>query len=82
MSHFSPQEDMPDVAVLTLSKGYVVRSITVGSEKSLGKVVQFVGNQNLLIHVERTFRFIKEEVVEAYQIHGVWSACREDLHQH
>lgn len=60
------QEDMPDVAGLALSKGCIVRGITVGSKQLLEELVQFVVNKGLEPPVEKTFGFAPEDVVAAY----------------
>lgn len=62
----APQEEMPDVAGLALGKGAVVRGIMVGSKQILEDAVRFIGKRNLPIHVEKTFKFGRDEVVEAY----------------
>lgn len=61
------QEDMPDVAGLALSKGCIVRGITVGSKQLLEELVQFVVNKGLQPPVEKTFGFTPEDVVAAYE---------------
>lgn len=61
------QEDMPDVAGLALSKGCIVRGITVGSKQLLEELVQFVVTKGLEPPVEKTFGFSLEEVMAAYE---------------
>lgn len=61
------QEDMPDVAGLALSKGCIVRGITVGSKQLFEELVQFVVNKGLEPPVEKTFGFSPEEVSAAYE---------------
>lgn len=61
------QEDMPDVAGLALSKGCIVRGITVGSKQLLEELVQFVVTKGLEPPVEKTFGFSPEEVMAAYE---------------
>ncbi|KAL7912440.1 NAD(P)-binding protein [Trichoderma velutinum] len=61
------QDEMPDVAALALSKGCIVRGITVGSKQLLEECVRFVGSQNLEIPVEKTFSFTEEGVRAAYK---------------
>lgn len=63
----APQDSMPDVAGLALSKGCVVRGIIIGSKQLLEEVVAFVGNHNLDIPVEKTFDFSKDGVVNALE---------------
>ncbi|KKY26036.1 putative zinc-type alcohol dehydrogenase-like protein [Diplodia seriata] len=62
-----PQSEMPDVALLALSKNAVVRGIMVGSKQMLEDVVRFVGERGLDIPVEKTFGFTRDEVVKAYE---------------
>lgn len=62
----APQDKMPDVASLALAKGAVVRGIMVGSKQLLEDAVLFVGSRNLPIPVEKTFKFSRDQVVEAY----------------
>ncbi|EHK21566.1 uncharacterized protein TRIVIDRAFT_52718 [Trichoderma virens Gv29-8] len=61
------QEEMPDVAALALSKGCVIRGITVGSKQLLEECVRFVGSHSLDIPVEKTFPFTEEGVKAAYK---------------
>lgn len=61
-----PQEKMPDVAALALSKGAVVRGIMVGSKKHLEEVTRFVASKNLNLPVEKVFGFSREEVIKAF----------------
>lgn len=61
------QEDMPDVALLALSKGCVVRGITVGSRQLLEELVRFVDKAGLRLPVEKEFGFSQSEVIEAYK---------------
>jgi NADPH:quinone reductase-like Zn-dependent oxidoreductase len=61
------QEDMPDVAGLALSKGCIVRGITVGSKQLLEELVQFVVTKGLEPPVEKTFGFSPEDVMAAYE---------------
>ncbi|PMD30294.1 putative zinc-type alcohol dehydrogenase-like protein [Hyaloscypha variabilis F] len=60
------QEDMPDVAGLALSKGCIVRGITVGSKQLLEDMVRFVVNRELRPPVDKVFGFSTEEVIAAY----------------
>lgn len=62
-----PQSEMPDVALLALGKGAVVRGITVGNTQMLEEVVRFVGARRLDVPVEKTLGFSREEVVKAYE---------------
>ncbi|KAM5353728.1 hypothetical protein ACJ41O_000378 [Fusarium nematophilum] len=67
-----PQDEMPDVAALALSKGAVVRGIMVGSKQHLEDVSQFVASKNLRVPVEKEFGFTRDEVIAAleYMVSG------------
>jgi NADPH:quinone reductase-like Zn-dependent oxidoreductase len=60
------QEEMPDVAGLALSKGCIVRGITVGSKQLLEDMVRFFVNRELRPPVDKVFGFSTEEVIAAY----------------
>ncbi|KAF2019569.1 putative zinc-type alcohol dehydrogenase-like protein [Aaosphaeria arxii CBS 175.79] len=60
------QEDMPDVAGLALSKGAVVRGITVGSKQLLEELVRFVHRKKLSPPVEKEFQFGNDGVQAAF----------------
>ncbi|KAH7152634.1 hypothetical protein EDB81DRAFT_649092 [Dactylonectria macrodidyma] len=62
-----PQEKMPDVAALALSKGAVVRGIMVGSKQQLEDVTRFVTSKNLSVPVEKEFGFSRDEVIAAFE---------------
>lgn len=62
-----PQDKMPDVAALALSKGAVVRGIMVGSKQQLEDVTRFVTSKNLNMPVEKIFGFERHEVVSALE---------------
>ena len=59
------QEEMPDVAGLALAKGAVVRGIMVGSKQQMEDVTRFIGTHNLSVAVEKTFKFGRDQVIEA-----------------
>jgi len=60
------QDEMPDVAGLALSKGCIVRGITVGSKQLLEDMVRFVVNRGLHPPIDKTFGFSTEGVAAAY----------------
>ncbi|GFN19462.1 hypothetical protein AtubIFM55763_005793 [Aspergillus tubingensis] len=60
------QEAMPNVAALAIGKGAVIRGIMVGSKQLLEEAVRFIGNRDLPVPVEKTFKFSRDQVVEAY----------------
>jgi NADPH:quinone reductase-like Zn-dependent oxidoreductase len=61
------QEEMPDVAGLALSKGAVVRGITVGSKQLLEEAVRFFSAKKITVPVQKTFGFSRDEVVKAFE---------------
>lgn len=61
-----PQEKMPDVAALALSKGAIVRGIMIGSREQLEEVTRFVVSRGLDLPVEKEFGFSRDEVLAAY----------------
>lgn len=65
-----PQDQMPDVASLALSKGAVVRGIIIGSKQQLEDMTRFVTAKGLAVPVEKEFGFSREEVVAAYGLLG------------
>ncbi|PLB43833.1 NAD(P)-binding protein [Aspergillus steynii IBT 23096] len=60
------QEDMPDVALLALGKGANVRGIMIGSKQMLEDAVCFIGSHDLAIPVEKTFKFGRASVINAF----------------
>ena len=62
-----PQDRMPDVAGLALSKGACVRGIMVGSKQQLEDVTRFVVEKELPVPVEKEFGFSRDEVVKALE---------------
>ncbi|KAK6811267.1 hypothetical protein RU639_013153 [Aspergillus parasiticus] len=62
----SLQHTMPDVAGLALAKGVIVRGIMVGSKQLLEDAVRFIGARNIPVPVEKTFKFSRDQVIEAY----------------
>ncbi|THY55522.1 NAD(P)-binding protein [Aureobasidium pullulans] len=61
------QEDMPDVAGLALSKGCVVRGITVGSTQLLEEAIRFFSTRNVAVPVDKVFGSSREEVIKAFE---------------
>jgi len=62
-----PQEKMPDMAALALSKGAIVRGIMVGSKQQLEEVTRFVTSKTLNVPVEKVFGFGRDEVISAFE---------------
>lgn len=61
-----PQDQMPDVAGLALSKGAVVRGIVVGSKQHLDEVTRYFVSRKLQVPVEKEFGFAREDVISAF----------------
>ncbi|KAF9880503.1 zinc-containing alcohol [Colletotrichum karsti] len=61
-----PQDQMPDVAALALSKGAVVRGIMVGSRQHLEEVTRYVVARGLRVPVEKEFGFGRDEIIAAF----------------
>lgn len=60
------QDDMPDVALLALSKGCIVRGITVGSKQLTEQLVNFISKKELHPPVEKVFEFTHPGIIAAY----------------
>lgn len=58
-----PQDKMPDVAMEALNKGCVVRGILAGSKQQLEEAVKYMGSRGLIIPVDKTFGFNRDEVI-------------------
>lgn len=59
------QEEMPDVTLLTLIKGAVLRGILSGSKQQLEDAVRFMGSRELQMPVDKTFGFNRDDIIEA-----------------
>ncbi|XXH05653.1 hypothetical protein Hte_012088 [Hypoxylon texense] len=59
------QDKMPDVTMAVISKGCIVRGLLAGSKQQLEEAVNFVGSRGLVIPVDKTFGFARDEVVAA-----------------
>jgi NADPH:quinone reductase-like Zn-dependent oxidoreductase len=66
LSH-SSQAHMPDVAMMTLAKGCIVRGILLGPKQFLDNLVNFVINKHIELPVERIFGFSTDEVHSAFE---------------
>lgn len=62
-----PQDQMPDVTIMALSKAATLRGILAGSKQQLEETVLFVGNHNLPVPVDKTFQYNREDIVAAMQ---------------
>lgn len=61
------QSNMPDVALLALGKGCVVRGINIGPKSMLEDLVRFVDNAKLRMPIEHEFDFTRDGVLAAYK---------------
>ncbi|GMF66673.1 unnamed protein product [Phytophthora fragariaefolia] len=61
------QEDMPDVAMLALNKGCIIRGVQIGSKQLAEEFVRVVVSQNIQPHTYKTFEFDKDGVVAAFK---------------
>lgn len=57
----------PDVALLALGKGAVVRGIVIGSREQTEQLMRFVDQKKLIPPVQMIFSFNSESVKQAYQ---------------
>ncbi|ETS86112.1 hypothetical protein PFICI_04137 [Pestalotiopsis fici W106-1] len=62
-----PQDQMPDVAALCLSKGALLRGIMVGSKMQLEECTRFITVKGLQVPVEKEFGFSRDEVIAALE---------------
>jgi NADPH:quinone reductase-like Zn-dependent oxidoreductase len=60
------QEDMPNVALLSLIKGCAVRGVLIGSHELTSELVQFVARKNIKPYINKTFGFAPDEVKAAF----------------
>ncbi|TVY87135.1 Zinc-type alcohol dehydrogenase-like protein [Lachnellula willkommii] len=58
-----PQEEMPDVAMLSLVKGCAVRGVQGGSKQQLEEAVRFVASRELVMPVDKAFSFSRDNIV-------------------
>ncbi|KAL7620385.1 hypothetical protein AAE478_009380 [Parahypoxylon ruwenzoriense] len=58
-------EKIPDVVMLTLFKGCVLRGVLAGSKQQLEEVVRLVGSRELLMPVDKTFGYNREDIIAA-----------------
>jgi NADPH:quinone reductase-like Zn-dependent oxidoreductase len=58
------QADMPDVAMMALGKGAMVRGINIGPKSMLEDLVQYVTSKGLKPPIDKVFKF--DDALEAY----------------
>ncbi|KAE9362791.1 NAD(P)-binding protein [Stipitochalara longipes BDJ] len=59
------QDKLPDVTRLALMKACVVRGILGGSKQQLEEAVRFVASRELLVPVDKTFTFTRDDIIAA-----------------
>jgi NADPH:quinone reductase-like Zn-dependent oxidoreductase len=59
------QADMPDVAMMALGKGAMVRGINIGPKSMLEDLVQYVTSKGLKPPIDKVFKF--DDALEAYK---------------
>lgn len=58
---------MPNVIMATLVKACVLRGVIGGSKQQLEEVLRFVGSHKLLMPVDKTFGFNRDEIIAALE---------------
>jgi len=61
----APQQQMPDMTMLTLTKAAVVRGIVIGPKSDLEDLLQFVTSRKLSPPIDKVFKF--DQAIEAYK---------------
>lgn len=62
-----PEEPIPDVTMLTLAKGCMVRGVQGGSKQQLEEVVSFMANRGLMLPQYKAFDFSREGIIKAFE---------------
>lgn len=57
----------PDVPLLALLKNCVVRGVLIGPRCMLEDLVTFVESRKLRFHIEKEYRFTREDIIAAYE---------------
>lgn len=57
----------PDVPLLALLKNCVVRGVLIGPRCMLEDLVTFVESRRLRFHIEKEYRFTREDIIAAYE---------------
>ncbi|KAI9150444.1 Zinc-type alcohol dehydrogenase-like protein [Paramyrothecium foliicola] len=63
-----PPEKMPNVVMLVLMKGAVLRGVLAGSKEQLEEAVRFVGSRGLPMPVYKSFGFDHGSVTQAFRL--------------
>jgi D-arabinose 1-dehydrogenase-like Zn-dependent alcohol dehydrogenase len=59
------QDKMPNMTMSILIKGCVVHGVMGGSKQQLEEAVRFIGGRELLMPVDKTFAFTRDEIIAA-----------------
>ncbi|RYO90322.1 hypothetical protein DL766_006906 [Monosporascus sp. MC13-8B] len=62
-----PEGDKPDLTMMALLKNCCVRGILGGSKQLLEQAVRFVGRRGLMIPIDRTFGYSRDEIIAALE---------------
>jgi NADPH:quinone reductase-like Zn-dependent oxidoreductase len=62
---FTSQDNIPNVTMLSVVHGCVVRGIQGGSKQQLEEAVKLMGSRELLMPVTKTFGFSRDEIIAA-----------------
>lgn len=57
------QEEMPNVAMLSLVKGCAIRGVQGGSKQQLEEAVRFIASRDLMMPVDKVFGFSRDDIV-------------------
>jgi D-arabinose 1-dehydrogenase-like Zn-dependent alcohol dehydrogenase len=63
--HLPPKTNIPNVAMLSVVHGCVVRGIQGGSKQQLEEAVKLMGSRELLMPVTKTFDFNRDTIIAA-----------------
>uniref|UniRef100_H3GSZ2 Enoyl reductase (ER) domain-containing protein n=1 Tax=Phytophthora ramorum TaxID=164328 RepID=H3GSZ2_PHYRM len=62
------QENMPNVPLLALIQGCVLRGVQAGSKQLSTELMRFVSRQNVQPYIHKTFGFSQDDVVAAFDL--------------
>ncbi|KIW16678.1 hypothetical protein PV08_03866 [Exophiala spinifera] len=62
-----PQDQVPDVTIMALTKAVTLRGILMGSKQQLEEMAVFFGNHNLPVPIDKTFQYNREDIIAAMQ---------------
>ncbi|RYP37690.1 hypothetical protein DL768_010840 [Monosporascus sp. mg162] len=62
-----PEGNMPNLTMMAMLKGCTVRGILGGSKQLLEGAVRFMGRRGLVIPIDRTFGYSRDEIIAALE---------------